>query len=348
LRNITNHERSGVYSVYEASSVVSGKEAGAVVGLAACCTAQTSGETLTLYRREQALEELGQESFVVRLVELVLRNGASCVVLAPVGEDLDYAAAFASLGRAEAISILVCDSTDAKVHMEMKKAVEEASESRHERIGVLAGGPGEGASALLERAAALNSERLVLLAPEAVEEPLGGPALAAALAGVIAGESDPALPLSGAELLDLSDVTEVYSEETIDALVRGGVTVVERSNGVLSVVRGVTTRTKTGGVPDLTWRELETIRIVDDVVPTVRNSLRVRFARSKNTEQVRSAIRSQVILELEQKRQREIITGFGEVRVTALPEKPTVCLVEFPFTVTHGLNQIWLSAQITV
>lgn len=172
--------------------------------------------------------------------------------------------------------------------------------------------------------------------------------LATAVAGAIAGETDPALPLSGAELLGVSDVTEVYTEETIDALVRGGVTVMERSNGVLCVVRGVTTRTKTGGVPDVTWRELGTIRVVDDVVPTVRNALRARFARSKNTEQVRSAIRSQVILELENKLRREIITSYDEVVVSALPDKPTVCLVEFSFTVTHGLNQIWLSAKITV
>ena len=35
-------------------------------------------------------------------------------------------------------------------------------------------------------------------------------------------------------------------------------------------------------------------------------------------------------------------------RVTADPEEPTRCLVDFAFTVAHGLNQIWLSAHITV
>lgn len=328
--------------------MVSGKQAGAVVGLAACGTAKTPGETLTVYRKEQAQEEFGVSSPVVRLVELLLRNGASGVIIAPVGADQDYASAFAALGKKEEVSILVCDSTDAAIHAAMKSAVEEASTMRRERIGVVSGGVGEGASALMDRAAALNSERLVLVAPEASGETLGGPMLAAAVAGAIAGETDPALPLSGAELVGISDVTEVYSEETIDALVRGGVTVMERSNGVLCVVRGVTTRTKTGGVPDVTWRELGTIRVVDDVVPTVRNALRARFARSKNTEQVRSAIRSQVILELENKLRQEIITSYDEVVVSALPDKPTVCLVEFSFTVTHGLNQIWLSAKITV
>lgn len=64
--------------------------------------------------------------------------------------------------------------------------------------------------------------------------------------------------------------------------------------------------------------------------------------------QTRGAVRSQVILELERKLASEIITGYGEVTVQPLEEAPTVCLVTFSFTVAHGLNQIWLSAQITV
>ena len=40
--------------------------------------------------------------------------------------------------------------------------------------------------------------------------------------------------------------------------------------------------------------------------------------------------------------------GYDGVTVTALPENPTVCLVEFAFTVAHGLNQIWLTASITI
>ena len=78
---------------------------------------------------------------------------------------------------------------------------------------------------------------------------------------------------------------------------------------------------------DTTWRELTTILIVDEVIPTIRSALRTRFARSKNTAQSRGAIRSQVVLELEEMKSR---------------------LVEFGFTVAHGLNRIYLTAHITV
>ena len=104
----------------------------------------------------------------------------------------------------------------------------------------------------------------------------------------------------------------------------------------------------TGGAADKTWRELTTVRIVDDVIPALRASLRARFVRSKNTAQVRAAIRSQVMVELENKRAQEIIDSFGEVSVKASEDDPTVCLVEFSFAVAHGLNRIYLSAHITV
>src|SRR5699024_11076054 len=94
---------------------------------------------------------------------------------------------------------------------------------------------------LVQRAGQLNSERVVLLAPGD-----DGCLLAAAVAGAIAGESDAALPLSGAELKGVSQTQAQYDDSEIDTLVRGGVTPLERVGGVVSVVRGITTRTKTG------------------------------------------------------------------------------------------------------
>ena len=93
---------------------------------------------------------------------------------------------------------------------------------------------------------------------------------------------------------------------------------------------------------------MASILIVDDVIPTVRSALRSRFSRTKNTPQTRGAIRSQVIVELENKLAAEIIDSYGEVAVSVDAADPTVCLVEFSFGVAHGLNQIYLTAHITV
>ena len=171
---------------------------------------------------------------------------------------------------------------------------------------------------------------------------------AAALAGVIASGRDPGVPLNGAEIRGLGGLGTAYTDNDIDLLVRGGVTPLESTAGTVSPVRGITTRTTTGGAADTTWRELTTILVVDDVIPSIRAALGAKFARAKNTAQTRGAVRSQVILELEGKVAAEIISGYGEVTAQALESDPTVCLVTFSFSVAQGLNQIWLSAQITV
>ncbi|MDE6840575.1 MAG: phage tail sheath protein, partial [Oscillospiraceae bacterium] len=140
----------------------------------------------------------------------------------------------------------------------------------------------------------------------------------------------------------------VGPEMSIRHRIPGGVTPLEALAGACYVVRGVTTRTKTGGSPDATWRELTTILVVDEVIPGIRRALRAKFRRAKNTAQSRGAIRSQTVMELEKRVGREIIDSYEDVTVSALEDDPTVCLVEFAFTVAHGLNQVWLAAHITV
>lgn len=160
--------------------------------------------------------------------------------------------------------------------------------------------------------------------------------------------SDPALPLGGAELQGISALEKRLDESEVDALIRGGVTPVERVGGSCWVIRGVTTRTKTGQASDQTWRDLTTILVVDDVIPGVREALRARFPRAKNTAQTRGAVQSLVVEVLERKLAAEIITGYDAVEVTALADEPGICLVTFGFTVTHGMDQIWLNAEVTV
>ena len=57
---------------------------------------------------------------------------------------------------------------------------------------------------------------------------------------------------------------------------------------------------------------------------------------------------AQVVVELENRVAQEVIDSYEDVTVSALESDPTVCLVEFAFTVAHGLNQIWLTASITI
>lgn len=278
------HEHPGVYSSYDASSVIGGKKTARILGAAAVSTTGTANEVVTLTSYAEGVSAFGEDAEgtvgMAALLAALYRNGAAVVkaVKVSAATPAGYEAAFAALEQ-EAVDVIVCDSTSVDVQLKLRASVEKASGAQKERIGVVSGGASETAAKLVERAGKLNSERMVLTAP-------GDVRMAAAAAAVIAA--------------------------------------------------------------DKTWRELTTVRIVDDVIPALRASLRARFVRSKNTAQVRAAIRSQVMVELENKRAQEIIDSFGEVSVKASEDDPTVCLVEFSFAVAHGLNRIYLSAHITV
>lgn len=352
--SITVHERPGVYSSYAASAALGASGGRRNVGLAVRMD-EADKSMWKISRYEQAVAAFGPEAEdnAAVLCRLLLQNGAAQVVVFPVkGDDTAaYQTAFQDMEKVEDLSLVMCDSTQAEVQQALRDSVYAASEAQRERIAVVAGGADEDVSALVARAEQLNSERVVLVAPGCVDgqgESLSGIPLAAAVAGAIAGESDPAVPLGGAQLAGLYGLSCRYEDNELDVLIQGGVTVAESVGGQVSVVRGVTTRTTTNGASDSTWRDLCAILVVDDVIPTIRNALKSRFRRAKNTAQSRGAIRSQVVLELENKLAREIITGYENVSVSADSQEPTRCLVDFSFTVTHGINQIWLSAQITV
>ena len=347
------HERPGVYSSYDASAAVRGGRAARTVGVAAKSTSGTANAAVRLTSYEMGLSAFGEDAEgtpgMSAILKLLFLGGASTVVAVKVDED-DYAAAFRVLQTVENLQVIVCDSGELTVQQALRVSLESASAARRERIAVV--GMSDASTAdLTERAKALNSERMVLVGPDGLDgtgKPVSGVFTAAAVAAAVAMTRDPAIPLNGTPLNGLIGVSVDYTDSEIDVLVRGGVTPLEAVGGVVSPVRGITTRTTTGGADDTTWRELTTILIADDVIPAIRQSLRSRFSQTKNTVQTRGAIRSQTIVELENKLRAEIIDSYSDVAVSASEEDPTICLVEFSFAVAHGLNQIYLTAHITI
>lgn len=347
------HERPGVYSSYDASAAVRGGRAARTVGVAAKSTSGMANAAVRLTSYEMGLSAFGEDAEgtpgMSAILKLLFLGGASTVVAVKVDED-DYAAAFRVLQTVENLQVIVCDSGELTVQQALRVSLESASAARRERIAVV--GMSDASTAdLTERAKALNSERMVLVGPDGLDgagKPVSGVFAAAAVAAAVAMTRDPAIPLNGTPLNGLTGVSVDYTDSEIDVLVRGGVTPLEAVGGVVSPVRGITTRTTTGGADDTTWRELTTILIADNVIPAIRQSLRSRFSQTKNTVQTRGAIRSQTIVELENKLRAEIIDSYSDVAVSASEEDPTICLVEFSFAVAHGLNQIYLTAHITI
>ena len=212
--NVTVHQRPGIYSAYDASSVVSGSGGGKQVGLVAVNTKATANEVKIVTSYDGAVNAFGQGT-MAELIRLALKNGAGSVAAVPIASGEGYGDGFAALEGLEDVTAVICDSTDGDVQKAMKESVETASANRRERIAVAAGGAEETVDELIARAKALNHERVVLVAPGGVDksgENTDGLGVAAAVAGAIAGESDPAVPLGGAVLTGLYGLSGRYND----------------------------------------------------------------------------------------------------------------------------------------
>lgn len=332
----------GVYTSYELSGVRYSGGATGSVGMAVYAANLQKTGVMTFYSEAEAAVKLGAETAGAKLTGIILNNGASKVKIAVTTANTlaGYKAAFELLAKEPDVKIIVCDTTDANIHAALKSVVESETEERKYRIGIVEGTGTK--DDLVSRSAALNCARIVLLTPASENN-----VSAAAFAGLVAGTEDPALPYSAAVLKGVVPDAEYTLAET-ESLIAGGVTVLARTGTSTEVIRAVTTRTKNGSVPDASWRDLNTVLVVDDVIPHIRNVLKSMFTRSKNTQRTRGAVRTQTVIELEKKRDAGIIESYGNVTVKQDENDPAVCCVSFEFTPACGMHQIILSAHITV
>ena len=139
------HERPGVYSVYDASSVTSAGRAAKRIGVAALAVKGTANTAVTLTGYGAGVEAFGEDGAdtpgMSTLLKLLFANGASTVYAVRVGAGggLEaYQAAFAALANCD-VQVVVCDSSELTIQKALKTAVETASAARGERIGVIGG-----------------------------------------------------------------------------------------------------------------------------------------------------------------------------------------------------------------
>ena len=165
--SITTHERPGVYSSYGASSLIRGSGGRKTVGLVAVNTKATAKTVYTITSYEEAVTTFGSAGGqdMAELIRVILLNGAAAVAAVPIAASTDYEAGFAVLEGQENVSVVVCDSTTETDQQNLRDSVTAASAARRERIAVVGGAAGETVTNLISRAAALNSERVVLAAP---------------------------------------------------------------------------------------------------------------------------------------------------------------------------------------
>ncbi len=348
--------RPGVYASYAIVGGQSGKAKGAVGVLAQ----SPSGEVLTLKRFTRladAYGEYGKQSEggnMSALVGMLFAGGAGDVYCVNVGESplqQDYLDAYALLDSVAEIKAVVCDTDDRETQKALGQRLKDSANRSRERIGFFGVNKDLTPEQIAQAAQEINCERVCLLAP-AVSTLQGQTAsaapLAAAACAAVIGQGDPAANLNLLELKGEIELPAPYTEREITLLLRAGVTVAERVGGGVRLIRVLSTKTQEDGAEDTTLRELSTVRIIDDVVPALRDLLTARLRGAKNNAATRDAIRTQVACELEKKRSAGIIDGYEPPVVYPKADEPTVCVVEVSFAVVYGMHRIELMAFITV
>ena len=343
--SITYHERPGVYVEYDTTSRAAAGR-GRVAGIAALSAA---GGLYRFTNARAALAVFPADTVPGKMLSLAFANGAATVCFAPAADAAGYAGAFAQLRTDCDADVIATDCTDTETLAALGEAL--CGEGAGECI-AFAGLPDPSLAELRNLATALNCRRLVLTGADvrpAGEDSFGGGCLAAAaMAGLVCAQDDPALPLSGATLRGLDAVSMALGETEIDTLVRAGVTPLEQVGGQVRIIRAVTTCTTADGTADDTWRELSTVMIVDDVIPAVREALTAKFLRRKNTAVTRNAIRAQTAIILDDRVRRQIIEDYDSLAVEPVQGDPTGCEVSFSFRIVQGLLRIHLYAHILV
>ncbi len=343
--SITYHERPGVYVEYDTTGrTAAGKRR--VAGIAALSTGSGAYRFTTV---QSALAVFPASTTAGKMLALAFQNGAATVAFVPVAGAQGYEAAFERLLTTCEADVIATDCSDADALSALGAAL--CTQGTRECV-AFAGLSDPSLAELRNLAEALNCERLGLLGPDvryAGETSFGGGCLAAAaMAGLVCAQDDPALPLSGAALQGLDAVSTALVESEIDTLVHAGVIPLEQVGGQVRIIRAVTTRTATEGMADATWRELSTVMIVDDVIPAVRDALSAKFLRRKNTAVTRNAIRAQTAIILDDRVRRQIIEEYDSLTVEPVEGDPTACAVSFSFGIVQGLLRIHLYAHILV
>lgn len=289
----------------------------------------------------------GKEFFMA--CRMLLNAGVSGVYAVPLtvdgsqaGEPL-YEGALRKLCEVKRGGVILCDSTKPEVLQKLKEQVELASQNERERLAVGCVAKEQA----MQTAKALNCERLVLCCQKAgagAEEMSLGVCAAAVASMLAVGEAMDSYhshPLEGVEQL------EQLSEQEIETMLGGGVTVLEMADGQAECIRCVTTRTFTGTEEDRTFSSVNVVMMIDEIIRAVRERLS-EMLKGKRVGFSQDSVVSQAAVVLDEKKQEGLITSFEPPVAYVQKEDPSVCVVELEFDLAAVFSRIYLTAHISI
>lgn len=346
---MTAKQRPGVYSDYTVSGILWGSGQNKDVAIVGINTKATKNTVYEIKRVSDAVAIFGIGALVTRLCTIALANGANKIqaVSCGSGSTQDYTQAFSAISNIKTVGAVICDNETQSINTLLKESVTASSQNSYERIGIVSCA----ASYIDEFVGDVNCERIIAFeqkCKDETDETLSGCFLAAAVAGTIVASTDPTKNFNAIPLKSVNSLNTIYNEIQIDVMLENGIAVFETVAGSIELIRAVSTRTKTDGLDDPTFHDINTVLVIDNVISSIRGVLKEMLANSRNNESTKVAISTQTIIELENKKKEGLIESYLQPRVYSDSGDPTVCIVELSFIVSHTLNQIQITAYIKV
>lgn len=351
----------GVYSEIDASAAVQSLSPNDnVIGIVADATSGDTNKAYAPISFDDAKEKYGEDSTIVKLMAVAIKNGGNKFILvraektgAPGSENIDYASALEVLELEEAVNIVITDATNPTSHTEVKNHCYSASLNRNERISFVGFDVNTDQQTVMTSAQGLNSGRMYTFYPNPLDvngNEVSGIYGAAAIAGQVASETDPSMPMTNVELKGFFGLSKKLKVSEMSALIDAGIIPLEVNNGSITIVRAISTYTKKGSQKDTTWQELTTTRISDYIFKDLRTRLRSKYARAKQGINTRNSIKSEVLSSLLNYQQLEYIKNVEntDVSIAINPSDPLRNDISFKYGVTGPLNVIHLKGHLQI
>lgn len=176
--------------------------------------------------------------------------------------------------------------------------------------------------------------------------------IAAVVAAEVTKSFDPAMPFDGAPLTGLHCPAEKdwWLRTEQETLLHAGVTPLEVIDGELTIVRLVTTRSKTSGVADLTLIDTNTMAIMDGYSKAWRTRMRQKFGRAKLEDMTIDQVLTQtldVAYRLQALRWLQKVDDYKAGFIAQRdPNAPGRIIMEIPSPIVPGLHQIFASFKL--
>lgn len=354
----------GVYSKIDASAALKSLSANDyVIGIVAKGDAVDGDDTLVgkAYAPisfEDAVTKYGANSNIIKIMDTAIENGGKKFIIVRIDEAAvdgpDYVGALEVLEDEEAVDIVIPDTMSPTIFTDIKNHVNSASANRKERIAIIGFDTGTTQATAQTNVEAINSQRVWAAYPNPLNEngqELPGFYAAAAIAGQLAAESDPSMPMTGVELIGFYGLNKKLKDSEMEALIDAGIIPLQIRNGSISIVRLITTYTKDAqNAVDITWQEGTTVRISDYILKDLRTRLARKFSRAKQNKDTRDAIRSEVLTGLFQYENLEYIENVTneDAVIEVNPINPLRNDVKFKYDVTGPLNVIHLTGYLVI